>query len=104
MSSPHVPWVGVSELRCKIIAGAANNQLQRNEHGDKLRDLGILYAPDFVINAGGLINVEDELRGYSRERAMQRVEGIYNQLQHIFTVAADGSSAPVQARNFNASC
>jgi leucine dehydrogenase len=79
----------ISQLRCKIIAGAANNQLQRNEHGDKLRDLGILYAPDFVINAGGLINVEDELRGYSRDRAMQRVEAIYKQLQHIFTVAKE---------------
>ena len=43
----------ISEFRCKIIAGAANNQLAREEHGDKLRDLGILYAPDFVINAGG---------------------------------------------------
>jgi leucine dehydrogenase len=79
----------ISELGCKIIAGAANNQLQRDEHGEKLRDLGILYAPDFVINAGGLINVEDELRGYSRERAMERVEGIYKQLQHIFTVAQE---------------
>ena len=67
----------ISEFRCKIIAGAANNQLAGDEHGDKLRDLGILYAPDFVINAGGLINVEDELRGYDRERAMQKVEGIY---------------------------
>ncbi|MDQ3660735.1 MAG: leucine dehydrogenase [Actinomycetota bacterium] len=77
----------ISELNCRIIAGAANNQLQRDEHGDKLRDLGILYAPDFVLNAGGLMNVEDELRGYNRERAMTRVEGIYKQLQQIFTLA-----------------
>ena len=79
----------ISELKCKIIAGAANNQLAREEHGDKLRDLGILYAPDFVINAGGLINVEDELRGYDRERAMKRVEGIYKQLQLIFAMARE---------------
>ena len=79
----------LSELRCKIIAGAANNQLARDEHGDKLRDLGILYAPDFVLNSGGLINVEDELRGYNRERAMKRVEGIYKQLQHIFTMSQE---------------
>jgi leucine dehydrogenase len=63
--------------------------LAREEHGDKLRDLGILYAPDFVINAGGLINVEDELRGYHRERALKKVEGIYRQLQLIFTMAAE---------------
>jgi hypothetical protein len=48
--------------------------IQTAEELEKLRDLGILYAPDFVINAGGLMNVEDELRGYDRERAMQRVE------------------------------
>jgi leucine dehydrogenase len=89
----------IGEFNCKIIAGAANNQLAREEHGDKLRDLKILYAPDFVINAGGLINVEDELRGYDRERAMKRVEGIYKQLQHIFRIAADKSTSTAQAAN-----
>ena len=87
----------ISELRCKIIAGAANNQLAREEHGEKLRDLGILYAPDFVINAGGLINVEDELRGYDRERAMSRVEGIYKALQHIFSLANERGISTAQA-------
>ncbi|HYI44418.1 MAG TPA: Glu/Leu/Phe/Val dehydrogenase [Actinomycetota bacterium] len=87
----------ISEFRCKIIAGAANNQLAREEHGDKLRDLGILYAPDFVINAGGLINVEDELRGYDRARALARVEGIYKQLQLIFTMARERGSSTAQA-------
>ena len=87
----------VSELRCKIIAGAANNQLAREEHGDKLRDLGILYAPDFVINAGGLINVEDELRGYDRERAMTRVKSIYKALQLIFTMARERNISTARA-------
>lgn len=87
----------ISELRCKIVAGPANNQLAREEHGDKLRDLGILYAPDFVINAGGLINVEDELRGYDRERAMKRVEGIYKQLQHIFAMSRERSISTSRA-------
>ena len=87
----------ISELRCKIIAGAANNQLAREELGDKLRGLGILYAPDFVINAGGLINVEDELRGYDRERAMARVEGIYKALQHIFSLANERGISTAQA-------
>ncbi len=87
----------LSELRCRIIAGAANNQLAREEHGEKLRDLGILYAPDFVINAGGLINVEDELRGYDRGRAMKSVEGIYKQLQHVFAIASDRQISTAQA-------
>jgi len=87
----------ISELRCKIIAGAANNQLAREEHGDKLRDLGILYAPDFVINAGGLINVEDELRGYDRERAMSKVLGIYKAMQLIFAMAREKQTSTSKA-------
>ena len=87
----------ISEFNCKIIAGAANNQLAREEHGEKLRDLGILYAPDFVINAGGLINVEDELRGYDRERAMNRVEQIYKQLQLIITLARERDISTAKA-------
>ncbi len=87
----------VSELGCRIVAGSANNQLERDELGDKLADLGILYAPDFVINAGGLINVEDELRGYNRSRALTRVEGIYKQLQHIFALAREKNASTAEA-------
>jgi leucine dehydrogenase len=72
------------ELKCRVVAGAANNQLERPEHADALADLGILYAPDFVINAGGLINVADELNGYDRERAMAKVERIYRTLREVF--------------------
>jgi leucine dehydrogenase len=74
----------ISDLKCSVIAGAANNQLERPEHGDALQELGILYAPDFVINSGGLMNVSDELIGYDPERAMKRVEGIYRTLREIF--------------------
>ena len=87
----------ISDFRCKIIAGAANNQLATEEHGDKLRDLGILYAPDFVINAGGLINVEDELRGYDRERAMKKVEGIYKAMQLIFALSHERNMSTARA-------
>jgi leucine dehydrogenase len=87
----------ITELGCSIIAGSANNQLAREELGDKLRDLGVTYAPDFVINAGGLINVEDELRGYDQTRAMRRVEGIYRQLQHIFAVARERNISSARA-------
>ena len=75
------------ELKCRVVAGAANNQLERPEHGNALAELGILYAPDYVINAGGLINVADELIGYDRERAMLRVEGIYRTLREVFRKA-----------------
>jgi leucine dehydrogenase len=72
------------ELKCAAIAGSANNVLARDEHGYALRQLGILYAPDYVVNAGGLINVADELEGYSPERAKAKVEGIYNAVRDIF--------------------
>ena len=87
----------ISEFHCKIIAGAANNQLATDAHGEKLRDLGILYAPDFVINAGGLINVEDELRGYDRERALKKVEGIYRALQLIFAMSSERGISTARA-------
>jgi leucine dehydrogenase len=74
-------------LKCRVVAGSANNQLDGPEHGEALRQAGILYAPDYVINAGGLINVADELRGYDRERALQRVEDIYRTLREIFAIA-----------------
>ncbi|MGH2683797.1 MAG: Glu/Leu/Phe/Val family dehydrogenase [Actinomycetota bacterium] len=77
----------IPNLKCRIVAGSANNQLERPEHGDILGNQGILYAPDFVINAGGLINVSDELQGYDRERAMARVEGIYRTLREVFRLA-----------------
>lgn len=57
-------------MKCKIIAGAANNQLKDTRHGDILEEKGILYIPDYIINAGGVINVYEELIGYDRERAM----------------------------------
>ena len=79
------------ELKCAAVAGSANNVLARDEHGYALRQLGILYAPDYVVNAGGLINVADELQGYSPERAKAKVEGIYNAVRDIFHRAkADG--------------
>jgi leucine dehydrogenase len=87
------------ELKCKVVAGAANNQLERPEHGDALADLGILYAPDFVINAGGLINVADELIGYDRERAMAKVEGIYRTLREVFRLSRVEDLTPAAAAN-----
>lgn len=77
----------IPQLKAKVIAGSANNQLQDSRHGDYLHELGIVYAPDYVINAGGVINVADELYGYNRERAMKRVDGIYDSIERIFAIS-----------------
>jgi leucine dehydrogenase len=84
-------------LRCRVVAGAANNQLAEERHGDELHARGILYAPDFVINAGGLINVYNELIGYHRERAMHMARGIYRTMLSIFQVSRAGSIPTYQA-------
>jgi len=69
----------ISRLKCSIVAGAANNQLADEFiHGPMLMEKGIIYAPDFLINAGGLINVYSELHGYNRERAMKDAQHIYD--------------------------
>ncbi|SFU98792.1 Glu/Leu/Phe/Val family dehydrogenase [Alicyclobacillus macrosporangiidus] len=77
----------IPRLRCEAIAGSANNQLAEDRHGDMLHERGILYAPDYVINAGGLINVADELEGYQPERARQKVERIYDILLNLYDLA-----------------
>ncbi len=75
------------QFKFKIIAGGANNVLAEEGHGDELEKKGILYAPDYVINAGGLINVADELKGYNRERALQNVAGIYDSVKMVLEIA-----------------
>lgn len=77
----------VERLKCKIVAGSANNQLKEEKHGEMLEQKGILYAPDYVINAGGVINIADELYGYKRERAMQKVETIYDNILNVFKIS-----------------
>lgn len=77
----------IQVLKAKVIAGSANNQLAESRHGDLLHKMGILYAPDYVINAGGVINVADELYGYNRDRAMKRVEMIYDTITKILDIS-----------------
>lgn len=75
-------------LNVEIVAGSANNQLDHERrHGRGLLERQILYAPDYVINAGGLINVANELEGYNQERALKQAEGIYDILGRIFAIA-----------------
>ncbi len=64
----------IPQLKAKVIAGSANNQLKDTRHGDIIHEMGIVYAPDYVINAGGVINVADELNGYNHERALKKVD------------------------------
>lgn len=77
----------IPQIKAKVIAGSANNQLKTSEHGDMIYEKGIIYAPDFVINAGGVINVADELNGYNAARAMKQVETIYDSLSKIFAIS-----------------
>ncbi len=75
----------ISRLKCQVVAGAANNQLQDEvRHGNMLMDKGIVYAPDFVINAGGIINISSELRGeYNKQQAYSWTEKIYDTCMSI---------------------
>ena len=86
----------IPQLRCRIIGGGANNQLLTDADGDAIQARGILYAPDFAINAGGLINVADELGpgGYRRERAKAKTEQIYATLKTIFSQAKQRNVPP----------
>ncbi len=88
----------LGRLKCSIIAGAANNQLKDEViHGKAVQDKGILYAPDFLINAGGLINVYREVENISQARAMELTENIYNTTLNIFSLASEGGMTTHQA-------
>jgi len=80
----------LARLKCSIIAGAANNQLAKEEvHGKAVMEKGILYAPDFLINAGGIINCAWERKGYNRKAALSQTEEIYNTTLRIVKASAD---------------
>jgi len=88
----------VNKIKAKVIAGAANNQLaNENTHGLILQERGILYAPDFLINAGGIINVYAELEHYGKAEIMAKTENIYNTTLEIFDYAIKNSITTHQA-------
>jgi leucine dehydrogenase len=87
----------IPQLNCQAIVGSANNQLATDKDAERIADRGILYAPDFVVNAGGLINVYDELQGYSRTRALHRVDSIYEATLNILDTAEEMSINPNDA-------
>ncbi len=86
----------IPRLRARVVAGAANNQLARDEHGDALKARGILYAPDYVINGGGIIRVAGQLFGWSEAEIERRVLGIAATLIEIFR-RADAEGATTNA-------
>ncbi len=92
--------LSLNTLKCAIICGAANNQLaDEKKHGLLVKEKGILYAPDYVVNAGGIINVYYELEGYVRERAMKHAEGIYHTTWNVLQTAKKENIPTYKAAN-----
>lgn len=81
--------ITIEQLKCKIIAGSANNQLAESKHGDILEEKGILYVPDYIINSGGVINIIDDISGreYNKENAMKNTAKIYDACKKVFEIA-----------------
>jgi len=90
----------INKLKCAIIAGSANNQLEDEHlHGQMLLDKGILFAPDYVINAGGLINCYSELMGFSKKRTLQLTENIYEATRNVLRLSKAEKISTIEAAN-----
>jgi glutamate dehydrogenase/leucine dehydrogenase len=87
----------VSRLRCRAVVGGANNQLVDAAAGDALVDRGIVYAPDFVVNAGGIINIAEEFTGYDRARAIARTEQIETTTGQVLAAGREWDVSPARA-------
>jgi leucine dehydrogenase len=90
----------IPKLKCALVCGAANNQLENEEkHGKMLMEKGILYAPDFVVNAGGIINVYYELSGYNKQRALAHASKIYENILTVLQTAKNQNIPTYLAAN-----
>jgi leucine dehydrogenase len=90
----------IKKLKCGIIAGSANNQLDdEHMHGQMLLEKGILFAPDYVINAGGLINCYSELMGFSKKRTLQLTENIYDATRTVLKLSKAENISSIEAAN-----
>jgi leucine dehydrogenase len=88
----------IPELRCTAVVGSANNQLADPSCADLLADTGVVYAPDYVVNAGGIINIAEELWGYHRERAYGNVRRVFDTTTHVLATAeSDGITTTAAA-------
>jgi leucine dehydrogenase len=77
----------IDRIKAPIVCGIANNQLSTDAIGDELMKRGVVYAPDYAVNAGGVMNVSLEIDGYNRERAMRMMRSIYYNVGRIFQIA-----------------
>lgn len=90
----------INKLNCGIIAGSANNQLEDEEqHGQLLLDKGIIFAPDYVINAGGVINCYSELMGFTKKRSLQLTENIYEATRNVLKLSKAENISTILAAN-----
>ena len=88
----------IARLRCAIVCGGANNQLAEERHAAALAERGILYAPDFIVNSGGVISVADELLGFHAERARAKADRVYDTTLRVFALArAEGLTTEAAA-------
>ncbi len=87
----------IPQLKCKIIAGSANNVLKEERHATVLEEKGILYAPDYVINAGGVINVYQEILGYDESEALNKTRKIYDRLLEVYKIAKEENITTAKA-------
>ncbi len=87
----------VDRLRCEVVCGGANNQLADDQVDDRLAARGIVYAPDFVVNAGGILNIAEEFRGYSRDRARAATDHIEATTRRVFELGHQWSIPPGRA-------
>ena len=87
----------IPRLKCEAVVGSANNQLATPEDADRLADRGITYAPDFVVNAGGIINIAEEANGYDLQRAALAVDQIASSIGEVFRIADTEGVNPVEA-------
>lgn len=89
----------IEQLKVKAVVGSANNQLLLERHGEVLKEKGILYAPDYIVNAGGLIQVADELYGYNKERVLSKTRSIYTSLLEVYRQSEMDNISTIQAAN-----
>jgi len=84
----------IARFKCKAVVGCANNQLAEERDGLRLHERGILYAPDYAVNSGGIINIFVEYEGYDQRKAMTMADGIYDTMNEIYSRAKLAKTAP----------
>lgn len=89
----------IAQFQVKAIAGSANNQLLHESHGKMLQEKGILYAPDYIVNSGGLIQVADELYGINHERVLAKTKHIYDAILEVFKQAEISGMSTMESAN-----